>query len=1237
MTTDALTDTLQETLLVFEESGVPWTTPEVATRLEQGRRSTYNRLERLADHGLLETKKVGANGRVWWRPSETTHPALLAWSAAAGSLVDDVLDDVEVGIFVLDEDFDVAWINEATERYFGLDRDQVLGQDKRELIEAHIASIVEESDAFAETVLATYEDNTYTEHFECHVTAGEHRTERWLEHRSKPIETGEYAGGRVELYYDVTARKRSEQQLAHEQALVEQVFETAPVGIYVFGPNRRLVRANERLTDVLGPAMDDETPYTAGDATLLGDDGEPLPMEDRPVIRVFESGEPVANQEVRIPDSDGSSRWLSVDATPLTDEDGEVARVIVTTTDVTQLKEQSQRLERRRDELEAELNDIFTRIDDAFYALDEQLRFEYLNDSAEGLLGRTEAEVLGKSVWSVLSVADDDPMRDHFRTAMDTQEPTTFERYSDPLGIWEDVRVYPSESGLSVYFTDITERKERERELEEYRRWTQTLIENFPSGAVSLVDEDLQYVTFGGTLEGDTNVTRANLEGRPVREALPAQIEEIVAPRYEAALDGVPSEFEATIDGRVYQFHFEPVRDDDGNVFAATATSRDITNRKERERELTRYETLFEESKGVNVIVESDGTFRYVTPSAETVFGYEPEELVGEVGFEYVHPDDRDEVVAEFAKMIDTPGYEPRMDFRFQHRDGSWLVVEVLARDLRTNPDIEGVVVYTRDITERKEREQELERYAGIIDAVGEPVYELDTRGRFTFVNEAFIEQSGYEEDELLGQHISIGMDDEAIVRAEAQILDLLADDPDGNTSLEYEVVTKDGERFPVENRISLLTDEDGKIYGSAGVLWDITERVERQRELERQREQLAALNNLNDVVQDITDAVIEQSTREEIEMAVCERLAASDSYEFAWIAEVDPKTMTLVPHAEAGVDGYLDDVPISMDPNEPSGRGPGGRAVQTRRIQTTQDALQDPDFEPWREHAKEYGFRSAAAIPIVYGDTLYGLLAVYADRPNAFEGQEQEVIGQLGEVVGHAIAAIERKQALTSDEVTELLFTVPDFADVTGIGMTIDGTIDFDRAVSAGDGAYLEYGTVDVDAIPALEALASEVPHFEDVTILDRGADTAQFELRLSDPPIVSVVASHGGYLQHATIEDGDFHLTVHLPVTVDARRIIDAVQEVYPTVDLLRRRQITRSEDTIAGLQQAVAADLTERQRSALEAAYHLGFFEWPREANGEEVAESLGIAPATFSQHLRKAERKVFESLYSAAATT
>jgi predicted DNA binding protein len=200
------------------------------------------------------------------------------------------------------------------------------------------------------------------------------------------------------------------------------------------------------------------------------------------------------------------------------------------------------------------------------------------------------------------------------------------------------------------------------------------------------------------------------------------------------------------------------------------------------------------------------------------------------------------------------------------------------------------------------------------------------------------------------------------------------------------------------------------------------------------------------------------------------------------------------------------------------------------------------------------------------------------------------------------------------------------------GIDGPIDGSLMLVWPFPPGDLVYPQYGPVDVDPTETLEALTDQLPHSREVKIFERGTDTARFELRLSKPPVVSIIASSGGYLQRAIIEDDEYQLTIHLPVTVEPRRVIEAVNEAYPNAELRRRRQITRRPDQITRANQALVGDLTDRQRATLEAAYHSGFFEWPRDATGEEVADSLGVAPSTFSHHLRKGQQAVFEVLFS-----
>ncbi|WP_254767414.1 PAS domain-containing sensor histidine kinase [Salinilacihabitans rarus] len=256
-----------------------------------------------------------------------------------------VIDEADVGVFVLDEHLDVAWIDETIEEYFGVDRADVVGRSKREVVEDTLRDRLADPDAFAETVLETYAENSYVERFECRVTPGPDREGRWLGHQSKPIESGRYAGGRVELYYDVTDRKTSEQ--AHEeserrfQSLVDAVDEYA---IFMLDPRGRVVSWNAgarqikgyRRADIIGEHF--SRFYTDADRR----DGVP----ERNLAEARETGS-VEDEGWRVR-ADGSRFWANVTITAIRD-DGELRGYAKVTRDMTDRREREQQLQRERD------------------------------------------------------------------------------------------------------------------------------------------------------------------------------------------------------------------------------------------------------------------------------------------------------------------------------------------------------------------------------------------------------------------------------------------------------------------------------------------------------------------------------------------------------------------------------------------------------------------------------------------------------------------------------------------------------------------------------------------------------------------------------------------------------------------------------------------------------------------------------------------------------------------------
>jgi PAS domain S-box-containing protein len=180
-----------------------------------------------------------------YRKSKQTEDALRESELRYRSLIDDVLDTSSVGIFILDSDFQVVWVNQALERYFGLRRKEVVGKDKRQLIRERIKDIFEDPVYFTEKVFATYDDNTYIERFECHIVPGSEREERWLEHWSQPILSGLYAGGRVEHYSDITEYKKAEKELQERMNELETFYRAT------LGREERIIELKQEVNGLL--------------------------------------------------------------------------------------------------------------------------------------------------------------------------------------------------------------------------------------------------------------------------------------------------------------------------------------------------------------------------------------------------------------------------------------------------------------------------------------------------------------------------------------------------------------------------------------------------------------------------------------------------------------------------------------------------------------------------------------------------------------------------------------------------------------------------------------------------------------------------------------------------------------------------------------------------------------------------------------------------------------------------
>ncbi len=125
-----------------------------------------------------------------------------------------------------------------------------------------------------------------------------------------------------------------------------------------------------------------------------------------------------------------------------------------------------------------------------------------------------------------------------------------------------------------------------------------------------------------------------------------------------------------------------------------------------------RYRSLVQHTSDIITLIGADGTVHYEGTALERVMGYRPEDQIGTNAFDWVHPDDLERALSIFSEIIGTLGLHPPIEFRAPHKDGSWRYLEHTVNNLLDDPDVRGIVVTSRDITERRELEEQLRHQA---------------------------------------------------------------------------------------------------------------------------------------------------------------------------------------------------------------------------------------------------------------------------------------------------------------------------------------------------------------------------------------------------------------------------------------------------------------------------------------------------------------------------------------------
>ena len=231
------------------------------------------------------------------------------------------------------------------------------------------------------------------------------------------------------------------------------------------------------------------------------------------------------------------------------------------------------------------------------------------------------------------------------------------------------------------------------------------------------------------------------------------------------------------------------------------------------------------------------------------------------------------------------------------------------------------------------------------------------------------------------------------------------------------------------------------------------------------------------------------------------------------------------------------------------------------------------------------------------------------------------------------------RRQESAADPVVEIeLLLTDESVPVIAAAAAEECRFDLEEFIPRADDEHGEYYSVEGGDPQVVTEMVDEHPGRE-AQPLSRRDDTGLVEVIVTDDSPAMVLAEHGALPRRVAVEDGEMTLAAEVPASHDASEAISAVSEAYEDARLLAQRQQSYFTPLFSHreFEEAVETALTDRQREALEVAHDGGYYAWPREVTCQELAEELGVATPTYTEHLRTAEQKLIQLLFEDGAVS
>ncbi len=448
-------------------------------------------------------------------------------------------------------------------------------------------------------------------------------TERPIDDSAAPIRDAEgNVIGSVLVFRDVSEQRKAAQASRHNQELLQLIHKIGKIGHWEWNSLTDENKWSPEIEALYGlPPGGFEGGYQGWAKLLHPDD---LPQAEQDVRRAMETGEYFS--EFRVIWPDGSVHWLETRAHVFKSDQDKYVRIVGVNMDITERK----RVEEERRQSEQRTRSVLESITDAFFAVDRDWRFSYVNPQAERLLDRKPGDLLEQVIWDVYpGLVESDFEKAYRRVATERISLSLTSYYSDH-NRWYEVHVYPApDGGISIYLQDVSERKRAEAEVDRLREASEQQRRMYETALSNSADFNYVFDLRGRFVY--VNKALLALWGKDLHEAVGKDFHELdypptLAERLQRQIQSVidtrkpltgETPYTSGVGERQYEYILVPVLGAGGTVEAVAGSTRDVTERKRAE-ESARF--LAEASATLAGVVDFESTLQKVANLAVPYF-----------------------------------------------------------------------------------------------------------------------------------------------------------------------------------------------------------------------------------------------------------------------------------------------------------------------------------------------------------------------------------------------------------------------------------------------------------------------------------------------------------------------------------------------------------------------------------------------------------------------------------------